>query len=230
MIKKLTLAQEYARWKGWARKVVGHVKRKPKPKPKPFTPLEGCDYVSGPTPAQLKAAGMGFVVRYVSTPGNPKNLTLTEAKELHQAGLGIVLVFETTANRALGGLKAGRTDAKSARAQAKQIGYPDAAPIYYAVDFDMQPDQAKKVVGYFVGAASVDGHANVGVYGGLAAVKAVLDAKACLYAWQTYGWSGSPTVWDHRRHLEQYENGFVIGGHSVDRDRAVKPEFGAWTG
>lgn len=199
----------------------------PKPKPKPFTPLKGCDYVAGPTPAQLKAAGIHFVCRYLSTPGNPKNLTAAEAKALHAAGISIVLVFETTGTTFLGGNAAGRHDATLALEQAKALGVPATVPIYFAIDTDPHGHESL-VVAYEKGAASVLTAARTGVYGGLTAIDACHKAGACKWFWQTLAWSGTPTVWHPANHLEQHENGAHIDGHSVDLDRAVKPAFGAW--
>src|SRR3954447_6953182 len=99
----------------------------------------GVDYSAGfssATPSAVKRAGARFVCRYLSTPGNPKNLTRGEAR-LHQAaGLQIVTVFETTAGRALRGRAAGIVDARAAIAQLAAVGGPKGAPLYFAVDFD----------------------------------------------------------------------------------------------
>ena len=227
-----------AAWR-FAKRLVGRKPKpapKPKPKPKPIVHPEGCDYVSGPTPAQLKAAGIKFVMRYLSDgykggdpnkPNNPKDITLAEAKALHAAGVGIGLVFETTANRALGGSIAGRSDAKAARRQATQLGFPAVLPIYYAVDFEASSAELKKVVAYFTGACAFEKSAKlVGVYGGYMTVKTVLDAKVADYAWQTYAWSGG--AWDPRAQIQQYENAAKIGSATVDRDRLVHTLGGHW--
>ena len=213
----------------WAKRNLVPRKRKPKPAPKPTTklPLEGCDYVSGPTPAQLKAAGKHFVCRYLSTPGNPKNLTRAEATRLHAAGIAIVLVFETTGNRALSGRAMGRQDGNSARAQARALGCPDAVPIYFAVDFDPVGAEIPKVVSYIHGAADALGVSGAGVYGGIDACKACAAATACHWFWQTYAWSGGK--WFSGNHIEQYQNGAKIAGHNVDLDRAVKAAYGQWS-
>lgn len=189
-------------------------------------PLFGVDFTAGPSTAALKKAGVHFVCRYLSTAGNPKNLTASEARKLHAAGISIALVFETTGNRALGGATAGKADAKTARAQAAARGVPVKVPIYFAVDFDPTPQQLRNVLAYIRGAASVLTPARTGVYGGRTAVKACLDAKACKYAWQTYAWSGG--VWDPRAHIHQYLNGQRLSGATVDFNRAVKQNFGQW--
>lgn len=197
----------------------------PKP-PAPKLPLQGCDYVSGPTPAQLKAAGIHFVCRYLSTPGNPKNLTKTEATALHKAGISIVLVFETTANRALSGKTAGEEDARSAHRQAQALGAPASIPIYFAVDFDATTTQQAAINNYFRGAADVLGKDRVGIYGGFYPVSRTIAAGVCTYAWQAYAWSGGQ--WHVGNHIEQYQNGAHIAGHSVDLDRAKKAAYGQW--
>jgi hypothetical protein len=199
-----------------------------KPKAAPFKPIEGCDYVAGPSPAVLKAAGMKFVCRYLSTPGNPKNLTKAEAAGLHKARIGIVVVFETTGTTAEGGTAAGKADAASAAEQAATLGVPASVPIYLAVDYDAYTTvQLSKVVAYIGGAASVLGASRTGVYGGYKTVKACYDAKACRYFWQALAWSGG--IWHPARHIEQYQNAAQVGGHSVDLDRAVRARFGAWS-
>jgi len=200
----------------------------PAPAPAPRLPLLGLDYETGPAPAALCAAGVHFVCRYVSTAGNPKNLTPAEAKELRKAGLAIVLVFETVSDRALAGYQAGAADARSARAQTDACGYPKSAAIYFAVDFDAQPGQLAKVVSYIRGAASVLTPARTGVYGGLAAVRACLDAKVCRFGWQTLAWSGGE--WEPRAQLRQVAINETLAGHGVDRNEAVQARFGQWGG
>jgi hypothetical protein len=187
---------------------------------------QGIDCASPITnPAALKKAGKSFACRYLSTPGNAKNLTKGEADGLKRAGVGIVCVFETTADRALSGHAGGVLDAHAARTQASVCGMPAQRPVYFAVDFDAT-GHTKLVLDYLVGAATVLGRGNTGVYGGLAAVKAALDANVCRYAWQTYAWSGGK--WDPRAHIQQYQNGVIVAGISADLDRATTTDFGQW--
>lgn len=199
-------------------------KPKPKPKPSPVThyPEKGADFVSGPTPAQDKAAGIKFVLRYLSTAGNPKNITKAELAALHGAGIKVGLVFETTGTSFLRGRAQGSADALLAQKQAAALGYPKAV-IYFAIDTDPHGREAL-IVQYMRGVASVLGHDRSGVYGGYGAVKAALDAKVCKYAFQTYAWSYGK--WDARAHLRQVQNGVHVAGHGVDIDTALG-EFGA---
>ena len=68
---------------------------------------------STPLTAQKAAAFVGqgyvFVARYL-VPSGAKALTKSEADAISAAGLQVVSVFETTANRALGGRSAGLAD------------------------------------------------------------------------------------------------------------------------
>lgn len=205
-----------------------HRKPPPVPKPQPIVnptvPIEGVDYVSGPSPAELKAAGKKFVCRYLSTSGNPKNVTAAEVSRLHAAGLGVVLVFETTGTTFWGSSPAGKRDAQLALKQADALGVPSSVPIYFAIDSDPRGHEAQ-IVSYIKGAASVLGKNRTGVYGGYAAVAACVKAGACDWFWQTYAWSAG--AWSKARHLEQYDNGVHIAGHSVDLDRALRLKYGA---
>jgi Rv2525c-like, glycoside hydrolase-like domain len=188
---------------------------------------QGVDFAVPATPAQLhglKQLGKKFVCRYVSTPGNPKNLTAAEVKDCHDLGLDIVIVFETTANRAALGFTAGANDAKAAQKQLDALGIP-TAPIYFAVDFDASAAQLPPILDYLKAASSVLGK-RTGVYGGYRVVKAAKDAGVVRYAWQTYAWSyGS---WDKRNELEQYQNGQKAAGLTVDLDRSKKLNYGQY--
>jgi hypothetical protein len=109
---------------------------KPKPRPKPFHPLEGVDGVSVPSGAQLKAAGKHFVGRYISTPGNPKNITRAEAADMHRHGISVLLFFETTGTSFAGGSAAGVHDARLALDQLKTLGAPASVAVYFTIDTD----------------------------------------------------------------------------------------------
>jgi len=187
----------------------------------------GLDYVRGPSMAALKSAGVKFVCRYLSTPGNPKNLRQTEATLLRSYGIQIVTVFETTANRALSGRAAGIADARAAQAQLVGLGAPVNAPVYFAVDFDATPAQQAAINAYLDGAASVLGREHVGVYGSFYVVERCRSAGVCKFFWQTYAWSGGQV--SAHAHILQYQNGQRVGGASVDFDKAFDLNFGQWS-
>src|SRR5690606_6517968 len=102
----------------------GHalLNRRGPPSPDPGVPMAvfGVDYSWGrPGVAALKRAGVKFVCRYLSHDTTGKNLTRAEAEELSDAGLWIVVVWQTTKNRPLDGRAAGVADARDAAAQAR---------------------------------------------------------------------------------------------------------------
>lgn len=186
----------------------------------------GLDYVAGPSPSVLKVQGVTFVCRYLSAVNDltvRKLLTANEAKALSQAGISIVSNYEWYANRALEGFASGVADAQIAQSQHSECGGPPDKPIYFSVDCDCAGEQT---VEYFRGVASVLGLDRTGAYGSYRVIKYLLDNNLIKWAWQTYAWSGG--AWDSRAHIQQYSNGINLAGHSVDYDRAMHPDFGAW--
>lgn len=191
-----------------------------------MTSIPGVDYAwSHPGGAALKAAGQRFAARYLST-DTSKNLTKAEAADLAAHGIASVVVWETTAKRALAGKTAGATDAKTASALAAACGMPGDRPIYFAVDFDATPTQQTAINAYLDGAASVIGRARVGIYGGYYPVKRALDADKATWAWQTIAWSGGQ--WDARAHIRQGAQA-TIGGVDCDLNTATRDDYGQWS-
>lgn len=185
---------------------------------------QAVDYSSGhPGGAALKAAGKVAALRYLSTPGNPKNLTRSEADDLAAHGVWCAVVFETTAQRAGAGRAAGVTDAQRAISQAITCGKPTDRPIYFAVDYDAEP---AAVAPYFQGLISVLGVSRVGGYGGYRVIKYLLDNRLITYAWQTVAWSGGK--WDPRAHIRQLLGTQTINGVSCDRDVLYATDYGQW--
>lgn len=180
-----------------------------------------------PSDAALSAAGVTFACRYLShNPG--KNLKLLEANHLSALGIDLVVVWETTANRANAGHDAGVADANSALGQANHLGMPDDRPIYFAIDFDASThDLEHGITEYFTGVNEVLGVERTGVYGGFRQVGAMFDAGLVSWGWQTYAWSAGQ--WDQRAQIQQYRNSQKIGGVDVDFDRATADDFGQWS-
>jgi hypothetical protein len=81
---------------------------------------------------------------------------------MSRACIDVVLVFETTADRALAGQPAGTSDAQSASRQAAELGMPHGRPIYFAVDFDATPQQQPVIDAYFRGVVSTLGPGSTG--------------------------------------------------------------------
>jgi hypothetical protein len=189
---------------------------------------EGVDYsFTRPNVRALYIAGKRFAVRYHSRDTSGKNLTHSEAVALCGAGLSIVSNWEHGERAALLRFTQGAADAREAKAQAERCGKPNGAPIYFSVDWDVQPHELEAVRSYFTGAASVLGIGQVGIYGGLAVVAAAINQGWCHWFWQTYAWSHGrvhPGV-----DIYQYQNGVDMAGGKVDLDRAYPAYFGQWT-
>src|SRR5579864_6822252 len=127
---------------------------------------EGVDYANPNVPASLLVShGARFAGRYVSEPGNPKNLRQAEVAALGKEGIRIVTIGETTAQRANEGMAAGTADAKSFAEQAAALGQPKGSAIYYAVDFNTTPDNINNVLHYFDGVRAAAVPYAIGAYG-----------------------------------------------------------------
>lgn len=190
--------------------------------------MKGLDYSSSkPNLAAVKAAGYGFVVRYASVPvPGGKGITQAEARAIHQAGLGLALVYEWYAARAKEGRTAGRADAKVALAVAQSIGFPGSLPIYFAVDYNAPASDQPQIDAYLQGAAEVMGAERIGVYGSYGVVERCFANHSALWFWQTYAWSNR-RISPHA-HFRQYQNGVKVAGATVDLNETYKPDFGAW--
>lgn len=144
--------------------------------------------VTAETAAAFAAEGYAFVCRYLVQSGW-KRLTAEEAANISAAGLNIVSVFETTADRALGGRDAGLADGRTAAQTAFSVGQSRGSTIYFAVDFEATASQMQTVIEYIRGASEATPDFTTGVYGSYSVVDAVHAAGACSRFWQTRAWS-----------------------------------------
>src|SRR5262249_50828244 len=92
----------------------------------------------------IKAAGFDHVGRYT------KNVTRSEIDALHAAGLGVWLIFETTATRALSGAPAGKVDAALTMKQCAALGAPAGLTIFATVDTDPPASQLGIIRAYML--------------------------------------------------------------------------------
>lgn len=182
---------------------------------------------SRPDPRKVKAAGYDGVIRYLFAPSpGGKGIDKAEATAIRAAGLGLVVIYEWYAGRALEGAVAGVTDAKVALALARSIGFPDTRPIYFAVDVPATAGQQPAIDAYLRGAASVIGAARVGVYGSYYVVERCYASGSARWYWQTRGWSNGKV--SAHTHLYQYLNSQQVAGASVDLNESRQFDFGAW--
>jgi hypothetical protein len=172
-----------------------------------------------PSVAQIQGTGARFVARYLSTDPS-KNLTAAEVTAYRAAGLGTVVVWETTTGRARAGMAAGQADARAAEAQRKTVGLPGDMPIHFAVDEDTT---WSSVAPYMAGAVSVLGQARVGVYGGYQVIEGAAGA-GFRFLWQTTAWSGGR--WSSHATIRQ-TGGTTLGG-DADWDTAMTADYGQY--
>lgn len=157
----------------------------------------GLDAATVLTPFAKKIAAAGFyaVGRYL------KSLTATEIAALHAAGLGVWPIYETTADRALGGAAAGREDGAKVMVQMKALGAPNGTGVFFTVDngagknTDVDRDgvkDAQEAAEYFLAAKSMlFGTYRCGDYADGDVLTTLDDAVAFPWLPGAMGWSGS---------------------------------------
>jgi LysM repeat protein len=172
-----------------------------------------------PNLAQVKAAGVTGVIRYLT--GSGKGLTTGEIQRIRAAGLSLTLVYETTGRTVKGGRSAGVADGQAALSALRTLGLPRSV-VYFAVDYDLQPGEYGLLDAYLDGIASVLGKQCTGVYAGYGPCARAMSRGYA--AWQTYAWSGGKIAPGIR--IYQYRNGVTIGGGQVDRNRTSLADYG----
>ena len=170
-------------------------------------------------PALIKAAGYSGVVRYLAPLPNPKVITADQVASLHAHGLWILLVWESTAGRALGGGPVGRSDGLQAAQVARALGYPPSCPIFWAVDFEPTPAQMPLILAY--GAAFEQSWLG-GPYGGIDTV----DAVKSPWRWQTMAWSRGKVSTSAALYQRTSPTRSLRG--SFDEDVVLNPNLPVW--
>lgn len=141
------------------------------------------------TARRAKAAGFDFVGRYLVPDTYAKALTRSEAEAICGAGLRILSVYETTANRAAQGWDAGAYDGLAAKRCAEAIGMPKDGIIYFAVDYEPSDADLPKIAQYLAGAFASAGGYEIGVYGCYRVIEAMHEHGVCKGFWQCVAWS-----------------------------------------
>ena len=199
----------------------------------PMSYPRGLDYAGGrPSGADLAAAGISFVCRYVTDGGSGlpnKILTAAEFADLQANNIAVVFNWEQAADNMLGGAAQGTTDAQAALANIRSLpGAPSQPVVYFSCDFDSTPDQQTPINAYLQAAAQVLGGSQfVGIYGGFWPLSRALDAGVCKYGWQTEAWSGGNV--DSRINIMQ-RNGLgyqTVDGVQCDINEAHTDDIGA---
>lgn len=166
------------------------------------------------TAGAIRAEGYRFAGRYLVPQTMWKALTKDEARAVTNAGLRLLTVWETTADRAKGGAYAGSADGASALKCAHAIDMPSSGVIYFAVDFDAQPSDYDAIEAYLRAARQNTGEYDTGVYGSYRLVEEMARRGACTHFWQCVAWSfGKKSKY---RNVYQAQWGKTAGGVSVD--------------
>ena len=193
-------------------------------------PLRGADYSSArPTKAQLDANGIAFCIRYMlaASKDRGKRFTPAEAAQLTSWGRKLVCNYEYATGAMAQGRPMGISQAQEWLVQAGLHRVPKGRPCYFSDD---QGDTAASAVVAFLGGASdvlTPAGYGTGIYGGIRSIRAAYDA-GYRWLWQTYAWSGSPTVWHPAARIRQVRNGAFPGQFDGDLDIAQADDFGQW--
>ena len=185
--------------------------------------MKGIDCVTRLTPqtaARAKALGFSFVGRYLVPEGMGKHITKAEAEAISGAGLGILCVWETYANRAAEGAGAGGVDGAKALQCARAIDMPEDGIIYFAVDFDAKEEHFHNIAEYLKAARAQTGPYNIGVYGSYRVVEAMASRLPgiCRGFWQCVAWSCG----NHSPHRTVYQRVWSGGAEA----QAAKAQLG----
>jgi Domain of unknown function (DUF1906) len=174
-----------------------------------------------PTIAQLRAADVTLVIRYLT--GSGKAIDLPELTSYLSNGIEVAFVFEVGATDAQGDETAGIEYASQARSAMSKLGVSDC-PIYFAVDQDITPSAA---VPYFQGINTILPASLVGVYGEGALCQLLDTDGLAEWFWQSESTSfpGNFNALSIT-HLWQKYNASPIAG--TDLDEILKADVGQW--
>lgn len=186
--------------------------------------MKGIDYTYRQPKDKLKrlaSEGVSAVGRYVAPTSFKKTITADEVKEIHAAGLGLWLVFETDPTHAGYFTQAqAKKDADLTSKVLSNIGAPQGQVVYFAVDYDATyADFRSNVLPYFSELKKQAQGFEVGVYGSAmicSNLRATVD-----HAWQTYAWSGGATL--DFAEVYQHKNGATVAGITCDLDAINDP-------
>lgn len=182
--------------------------------------IKGIDTATRITKAvadKLKAENYLVACRYL--PGTNKNMTSGEAQALSSAGLLILSIYETSADRAKGGQANGKADGIDALKLARALKMPEHGYIYFAVDYDAPLADLPIVAAYLQAACEAVQPYKIGVYGGYRVIEYAGERGLCSGYWQAYAWSyGKVSKYNTVRQTSAPQ---TIVGISADLDEAL---------
>lgn len=179
---------------------------------------------------QIRSEGYEFVGRYLVPEAGSlryKALTKGEAEAVTAAGLKLLTVWETTAERAKGGAAAGASDGARALGCAREIAMPASGIIYFAVDFGAQSSDMDAIEAYLTAARRNTAEYEIGVYGPYSVIEEMARRGACKAFWQCVGWSYGKK--SEHMNVYQAQWGKIVAGVGVDIDECADMDAaGIW--
>lgn len=198
--------------------------------------------IDTPQPCQRwlpRLPAVEVVIRYITStaPRSSKCVQDGEVKAIAAAGKQIGIVHEAWGDikhAGRGGISSadGTRDGRYARKKMTELGAPQGACVYFAIDTDLSRAQINaNALPYFnaIAASFADGYYTVGVYGPGAVCAAVVDGGLATYGWlsNAKGWAGYKAFLP-RAALVQLTQTKILG-LDVDPNVAQVPEWGQWT-
>lgn len=188
---------------------------------------KGLDSNGDPDPGEVASAGYVFVSYYLTGPGS---LTSAKVAACTASGVAVIANFEQLANPTGRGYAGGRSDAQTALSSANASGIPADRPIYFSLDFDVQPSDYAAADDYLDGIASVLPPSRIGIYSSTWYIDHAAGNGKATWFWQSMsgGFSGgqNATLNSHT-HIWQ-RGGVTVGGANCDWDYAITTDYGQW--
>lgn len=133
------------------------------------------------TAAQLKAAGVGVVFRYLRGAG--KAITAAELATLLDGGIEVVLCDEMQATTATSGAPGGIVRGNAINLALHNLGLPVSTPVYAAADTEYEAITGP--LAHFGSIAGIRGAGACGIYGEGELDEACRARGYCAFTWQS---------------------------------------------
>jgi hypothetical protein len=193
------------------------------------------DYsVARPDPAQMSAAGIVGVCRYICRPTSKfnadKTITKAEYDRLHAAGIAVTLNFEQEKDR-WRHPELGFSDGQVARSMARALGHPDSRPIIQSVDTNWTSGELSVALSYQAEFNRGSGTGPQGMYGTAAMIDAAFARGLIVLGWQTgsRSWTGNATDSPNAALLQRTTKSYPqFPPTSYDENDIRKADWGQW--
>lgn len=191
------------------------------------------DYSAAPIAAKdLKNAGFHGAVRYISPAREAwmkgKPLSKAEVQDFKNHGLELVSVWQYLKEDWRGGFKSGEENAKKALQKHKELGAPNNAVIYFAIDSNPSLGEWNStVIQYIRGILSVLPKPQLGLYCNTLC-HAWAEEDGIEHYWWKHNWGSDNTL--EGCHIHQYEiDKAKVAGVTIDRNKTYKEFYGQWS-